>query len=71
MDDTKKIKRKLFDKLKEFNPDKDFVGGVVSNTKHDEDMQKIIDYIDNDEDVTVENIILLSLHLKKERNKNN
>ena len=33
--DTKKTKRKLFEKLKEFYPDKDFVGGVLSNTEHD------------------------------------
>ncbi|MCI5741276.1 MAG: hypothetical protein SO445_07070 [Lachnospiraceae bacterium] len=68
-DDTKKIKRKLFDRLKEFYPDKDFVGGVISNTKHDADRQKIIEYIDKGNDISVENIILLSLHLKNERNK--
>lgn len=63
------IKRKLFDVLKEFNPDKDFVGGVISNTKNDEDRQNIIDYIQNGDDVTAENVILLSLHLKQEHEK--
>lgn len=67
--DTKKTKRKLFEKLKEFYPDKDFVGGVLSNTEHDVDRQKIIEYIDKGNDVSVENIILLSLHLNNERNK--
>ena len=42
--DNNSIKRKLFDVLKEFNPDKDFVGGVISYTKNDEDRQKIIDF---------------------------
>ena len=54
---------------KEFNPDKDFVGGVISNTKNDEDRQNIIDYIQNGDDVTAENVILLSLHLKQEHEK--
>lgn len=67
MADTKEIKRKLFDKLKAYYPDKDFVVGVISNVKEDEDRQAIIDFIDNDEDVSVENIILLSLHLNNKR----
>lgn len=69
MADTKAVKRKLFDKLKKYHNDKDFVCGVVSNTQNDEDRQTIINYIDNSEDVTIENIILLSLHLKNERNR--
>lgn len=67
--DTKEMKRKLFDRLKEYHNDKDFVCGVVSNTQNDEDRQTIIDYIDNNENVSIESIILLSLHLKNERNK--
>lgn len=67
MADTKEIKRKLFDKLKTYYPDKDFVVGVISNVKHDEDRQTIIDFIENDEEVSVENIILLSLYLKNMR----
>lgn len=69
MVDEKEIKRKLFDKLKAFYPDKDFVIGVISNAKYDDDRKAIIDYMENGEDVSVENIILLSLHLKNERNK--
>lgn len=69
MADEKEIKHKLFDKLKAFYPDKDFVVGVISNVKYDDDRQAIIDYMENGEDVSVENIILLSLHLKNERNK--
>ena len=60
------IKRKLFDKLKEFNPDRDFVLGVISNVDTDENYQHIIDFIDKGEDVTVENIIALSILLGKE-----
>ena len=60
-------KRILFDELKKFHPDKDFVGGVISNVKTVEEQQKVINYIRHGDDVTIENIILLSLHLKNER----
>ncbi|MEE1517266.1 MAG: hypothetical protein UF228_06680 [Lachnospiraceae bacterium] len=63
----KTIKRTLFEKLRKYHNDKDFVGGVMSNVNYDEDRQIIIDFIDNDEDVSVENIILLSLHLSNKR----
>lgn len=54
------IKRELFNKLKSFYPDKDFVVGVISNVDTDENYQKIIDFIDNGEGVSVESIIALS-----------
>lgn len=63
------VKRKLFNKLKEFHHDKDFVLGVMSNAKHKEDQQVIIDFIENEKDITVEDVILLSLHLCIERTK--
>lgn len=56
-------KRRLFDKLKEFHPDKDFVIGVISNVDTDENYQHIIDFMDNGEGVTVESIIALSILL--------
>ena len=62
------IKRKLFDKLKEFHPDKDFVVGVMSNAKHAEDQQSVINFIESEKDATVEDVILLSLHLCNQRN---
>lgn len=64
-----KLKRKLFDKLRNYHNDKDFVVGVMSNAKHNDDMKAIIEYMDNGDDVSVENIILLSLHLNKESSK--
>lgn len=65
--ENKEIKRKLFDKLKEIYNDKDFVCGVISNTKTDEERQVIIDYIDKGEDVTSDKITLLGLNLKRKR----
>ena len=64
------VKRKLFNKLKEFYPDRDFVIGVISNAKHAEDQQFIIDYIENEKDATVEDVILLSLYLGNARKTN-
>jgi hypothetical protein len=61
------IKRELFNKLNDFYHDKDFVVGVMSNAKHDEDRKTILQFIENGEDVTIESIILLSLHLSNER----
>ena len=61
------IKRELFNKLKEFHPDKDFVVGVMSNAKHEDDRKAILQFMENGDDVTVESIILFSLHLSNER----
>ncbi len=61
------IKRELFNKLNEFYHDKDFVIGVMSNAKHDEDRETILQFVENGEDVTIESIILLSLHLSNDR----
>ena len=66
----KNVKRILFDKLKEFHKDKDFVVGVMSNAKNTEDQQTIVDFIENNDEATVEDIILLSLHLSNARNTN-
>lgn len=57
------IERKLFEELKEFYPDKDFVLGVISNAGTDENYQRIIDFMDNEEDVCVDSILALSLLL--------
>lgn len=67
MADKKEIKRQLFEKQKNYYSDKSFVVGVINNVKHDDDRQAVIDYMENGEDVSVENIILLSLHLKDKR----
>ena len=62
-------KRNLFNILKDFHPDKDFVVGVMSNATHPEDQQTIIDFMESEEKPTIEDIILLSLHLNQQRKK--
>lgn len=61
------IKRTLFDKLKDFHKDKEFVIGVMSNAKHEEDRKAIISFLENEKEATVDDVILLSLHLANKR----
>lgn len=65
-----KIKNTLTEKLKTVSNDPDFILGVLSNAKDNEDRQSIIDYIDLGVNVTYENILLLSLKLGNERGTN-
>lgn len=65
----KKIRKELFDKLKNIYDNKDFVIGVLTIAQHPEDMKTIIDFIDAGEDVTPSNIIALSVLLDDVREK--
>lgn len=51
----------LFRKLRDYYDNYDFVIGVMSNVIDDEHVQMIIDYMDYGEDVSVENIVLMSI----------
>lgn len=57
------VRRRLFERLKEIENDRDFVIGVMSSAKTEEIASTILDYIENGKDVTLESIILLSLEL--------
>ena len=70
MSATAEIKSKLIEKLKTVSEDKDFLVGVISNAKHNDDREAIIEYIDKGEEVTYEQILLLSVWLSRERKKN-
>lgn len=69
--DNKDLGDTLFDKLKDFYHNKDFVCGVSSMVKTDEERQVVMDYMDKGENVTSSNIILLALSLKQKRLKSN
>lgn len=58
-------KRKLFEKLRAFYNNRDFVLGVISNVETEESYQKILDFMDT-EDVSVEDIIVMSVILGNE-----
>lgn len=61
----------LFNKLKAFYNNKDFVLGVMCNAPNDEDRKTIIEYMEKEQDVTIENLILLSLELGNNREQRN
>ena len=56
---------KLFSALRSLYNNRDFVVGAMSYARSDEDRKKLLDYIENGEDVTVESILLLALHLSQ------
>lgn len=57
----------LFEKLRAFYNDRDFVLGVMCNAPHEDDMKTILEYIEKGKDVTRESLILLSLELGNKR----
>lgn len=61
------IRKELISKLKGIFYNKDFVTGVLSNATHPDDRKTLIEFINNGQDVTPENIILLSVHLDQNR----
>ena len=69
MEETAKIKNALIEKLKSVSTDNDFIIGVISNAKHDVDRKAIIEYIEKGENVSYEQILLLSVWLGQEREK--
>ena len=71
MEESAKIKSALIEKLKSVSTDNDFVVGVISNAKNDVDRRAIIEYIEKGENVSYEQILLLSVWLGQEREKMN
>ena len=61
------IKNRLIEKLETISKDREFILSVINSARHIDDRIAIIDFIDNGEDVTYENIILLALTLYEER----
>ncbi|MDD6275397.1 MAG: hypothetical protein PUB20_01020 [Clostridia bacterium] len=63
MDERSKVKNELIEKLKTISEDKDFLLSVINSVKSMNDRKAIIEYIDRGEEVTYENLILLSLSI--------
>ncbi len=57
--------------LESISKDPEFILGVLNDLKSDGDIQKVIDYIKNGEDVSYENVILIALDLNLQRKQNN
>ena len=69
MSEPSELKNKLIKKLESISKDREFILSVINSARHTDDRKAIIDFIDNGEDVTYENIILLALTLYEEREK--
>lgn len=71
MSEQIELKKELIKKLESISDDRDFILSVINSARHTDDRKAVIDFIDNGEDVTYENIILLALTLYEEREKAN
>ena len=65
----KEVKETLREKLREIYDNRDFVLGVLSNATHPDDRRTILEFIEKGEEVTTENLILLSVDLDIKREK--
>ena len=63
----KTIKRKLFETLRDFHNNRDFILGVGSNVTCDEDRQTVIDFINQRNKPTLEEVIILTVELNQKR----
>ncbi len=61
------ITDKLVELLKKISTDEEFILGTIVYEENEEEQQQIIDYIENGEDVSYENIVLFSLYLENKR----
>lgn len=59
---------KLIDKMAKYaENDDEFILGMLVTLKTDKERKKVIEYIDEGNDVSYENLILLSLEIKEQR----
>ena len=61
------IKRKLFETLRDYYNNRDFILGVGSNVTCDEDRQTVIDFINQRNKPTPEEVIILTIELNQKR----
>ena len=67
IDEQTKVKNRLIDKLKTISDDREFILSVINSAKCIDDRKTIIDFIDNSENATYENVLLLALTLYEEK----
>jgi hypothetical protein len=63
----KTIKRKLFETLRDYYNNRDFILGIGSNVTCDEDRQTVIDFINQRNKPTPEEVIILTVELNQKR----
>lgn len=64
-----KTEKRLMDALRNIWDDKEFVIGVLTDLETDEERQIVMDHIESNDNVTSEEITLLSLFIDSERSK--
>lgn len=65
-EERKRIKGELVSRLKRVEDSRDFILGILTAVKTDDDRKKIIEFIDKGKDVNYENIMILSMKLEAE-----
>ena len=66
MDEKTRVKNELISKLQTISDDREFLLSVINTVRTVEDRKTVINYIDTGENVTYENVILLSLTLHEQ-----
>lgn len=67
MSNAVEIKEQLIKKLRTVSDDKEFLLSIINHARHVDDRKVLIEYLEKGEDVTYENLILLSLELYEKR----
>lgn len=62
-----RTEEQLVDELLAIWNDAEFVTGILAYLEEDEERQIMLDYIDKNEDVSTEELVLLSLFIDKQR----
>lgn len=61
------VEKELVEKIRAIWNDKEFVIGVLSHLKDDEEREELIEFIDSNDDVTSEQITLFALDISQTR----
>lgn len=61
------LEKKLFEVVRDFHNDYDFILGVCSNVTHEDDIQVVIDFISQKNKPTPSEVSLLSIELDQRR----
>jgi hypothetical protein len=59
--------KQLLELLSEIWDDSDFIVGVLNSLKDDDERKEVIEFIENNDDATSEQIVLLSLDISQSR----
>ena len=67
MEKLSNTEKQLLELLSEIWDDSDFIVGVLNSLKDDDERKEVIEFIENNDDATSEQIVLLSLDISQSR----